>query len=96
MSRYLHSQVFISLLLLCQYRLLDARGILFSSDMKLDSKTRLYNNLVVIISSNQNRNNCKQILAETQVMQKLIARKSDNRNIENRCPFVFCKHLESI
>lgn len=71
MYRYLHSQVFISLLLLCQYRLLDARGILFSSDMKLDSKTRLYNNLVVIISSNQNKNNCKQILTETQVLQKL-------------------------
>ena len=71
MSRYLHSQVFISLLLLCQYRLLDARGILFSSDMKLDSKTRLYNNLVVIISSNQNKNNCKQILTKTQVTQKL-------------------------
>ena len=67
MSRYLHSRVFISLLLLCQYRLLDARGILFSSDMKLDSKTRLYNNLVVIISSNQNKNNCKEILTETQV-----------------------------
>ena len=71
MYRYLHSPVFISLLLLCQYRLLDARGILFSSDMKLDSKTRLYNNLVVIISSNQNKNNCKQILTKTQVTQKL-------------------------
>ena len=71
MSRYLHSEVFIWLLLLCQYRTLDARGILFSSDMKLDSKTRLYNNLVVIISSNQNKNNCKQILTETQVLQKL-------------------------
>ena len=68
MCIYLHRNVFITLLLLCQYRLLEARGILFSSDITLDIQTRRYNNLVMIISSNQNKNNCKQLLTELQVI----------------------------
>ena len=62
---YLH-RLLIVLLLLCQYRI-HAEGILFNSDIKLDQKSRQYNNIVVIVSQNHDQNKCKQILTDLQV-----------------------------
>lgn len=61
----LHRQL-ILLLLLCQYSI-DAKGILFNSDIKLDLKTRQYNNIVVIVSNNHEQHQCKEILEDLQV-----------------------------
>ena len=55
------------LLLLCQYSI-DAKGILFNSDIKLDLKTRQYNNLVVIVSNNHEQHKCNEILEDLQVI----------------------------
>lgn len=66
MCLYLH-RLLIVLLLLCQYRI-RAEGILFDSDIKLDQKSRQYNNIVVIVSQNHDQNKCKQILTDLQVI----------------------------
>ena len=52
--------------MLCQYGI-DAKGILFNSDVKLDLKTRQYNNIVVIVSNNHEQHKCKEILEDLQV-----------------------------
>ena len=66
MCSYIYRQLIALLLLLCQYRVY-AKGILFNSDIKLDLKTRKYNNIVVIVTSDNNQNECKQILTDLQV-----------------------------
>ena len=68
MKMCLHRQL-ILLLLLCQYSI-DAKGILFNSDIKLDLKTRQYNNIVVIVSNNHEQHKCKEILEDLQVNLK--------------------------
>ena len=62
----LHRQLML-LLLLCQYSI-DAKGILFNSDIKLDLKTRQYNNMVVIVSNNHEQHKCKEMLEDLQVI----------------------------
>ena len=65
MKMCLHRQLML-ILLLCQYSI-DAKGILFNSDIKLDLKTRQYNNIVVIVSNNHDQHKCKEILEDLQV-----------------------------
>ena len=65
MCLYLHRQL-ILVLLLCQYSI-DAKGILFNSDIKLDLKTRQYDNIVVILNNNNEQHKCKEILQDLQV-----------------------------
>ena len=71
MCFYLHRLLIVILLLLCQYRI-HAEGILFNSDIKLDQKSRQYNNIVVIVSQNHDQNKCKQILTDLQVSEWMI------------------------
>ena len=70
MCRDLHRQLLL-LLLVCQYRI-HAKGILFNSDIKLDLKTRQYNDIVVIVGDNHDQANCQEILQELQVAFEFI------------------------